>query len=280
MKLVERKRRTLAPFLHSLAIFALGIFTGCGSSGSDDTHATPDAAGPGEAEADAPGCDQSAGPLPAGAARSAGYSGKDSDFLALFNVPCSTAADCTAPCVAAGGSMDSCSSSSLCLPDPIADGGSRCIPPAYWLKTSQALSVSDAATGAAEIVLVDTPYHDALLLTNFALSVPDDATVVGIQFDLLRGSEQGETIDSSVQVLRSGSPVGVDRSQPGAWPSPLAPSTYGGQSDTWGASWTPADVRDTGFGLAIAPKFTATKGNDRAHIDSVRATVYYTNRCD
>ena len=38
-------------------------------------------------------------------------------------------------------------------------------------------------------------------------------------------------------------------------------------------SWKPADVRSSGFGISITPRFTATKGNDRAHIDSVRATA-------
>jgi len=39
-----------------------------------------------------------------------------------------------------------------------------------------------------------------LLLTNFALSVPHDATFPGIQFDLQRSSEQGEAVDLSVRV--------------------------------------------------------------------------------
>jgi hypothetical protein len=281
----------------------LSICTGCGSgsqeasppidasgldaSGLDaseidasEIDAPGDAPGPSDAEADAPGCTQSAGPAPAGAARSAGFSGKDSDFIALFNVPCGTPADCTAPCVTAGGTMASCASSSLCLSDPVADGGLRCIPPAYWLKTSDALSDSDADTGAAEVVLVDTPYHDALLLTDFHLSVPVDATVVGIQFDLERDSLEGETVDVAVQVLQNGIPVGADHSLANAWPQALTSTTFGGKSDTWGVSWTPADVNASGFGLAVTPKITATKGNDRAHIDSVRATVFYSDRCD
>jgi hypothetical protein len=176
--------------------------------------------------------------------------------------------------------MSSCASSSLCLSDPVADGGSRCIPPAYWLKTSEALSASDAETNAAEVVLVDTPYHDALVLTHFGLSVPDGAAVVGIQFDVQRNSDEGETVDVAVQVLQNGAPAGTDHSQTGSWPSSLTYTTYGGRSDTWGVSLTPADVRSSGFGLLIAPKITATKGNDRAHIDSVRATVYYADRCD
>jgi hypothetical protein len=127
---------------------------------------------------------------------------------------------------------------------------------------------------------VDTPYHDALLLTDFGLSVPDGATVTGIQFDLQHNSDQGETVDDAVQVLLNGVPMGTDHSAAGPWPSALTDTTYGGRTDTWGVSWTPADVRSSGFGLSIAPKFTATKGNDRAHIDSVHATVFYRAGCN
>jgi hypothetical protein len=262
--------KAACPLLVSGVLSALSA--GCGSTAQ--TSPTADA-GP-----DAPECVQSAGPAPAGAAKSAGFSGTDTAFLALFNVPCMTPADCTAPCVTAGGTMSSCASSSLCDSNPLTDGSLTCIPPAYWLKTSEALSSSDAETGAAEVVLVPTPYHDALLITDFGLSVPDGATVTGIQFDLQRNSDDGETVDATVQVLQNGMPVGTDHSMTGPWPSALTETTFGGRTDTWGVSWKPADVRASDFGLSIAPKFTATKGNDRAHVDSVRVTVFYDDRCD
>jgi hypothetical protein len=40
-----------------------------------------------------------------------------------------------------------------------------------------------------------------------------------------------------------------------------------------------ADIRATGFGLSIAPRYTSTVGNDRAYIDSVRAVVFFTPAC-
>jgi hypothetical protein len=268
------ERFARAPFLWVTASLplAFGLCTGCGSGDQP--------AGPPANDAGASGCAQSVGPTPAGAARSAGYSGTEGAFVALFDAPCAMPGDCTAPCVTAGGTMTSCASSSLCASNPVDDGGLRCIPPAYWQNTGGALSGTDAEATAALVVLVDTPYHDALLLTDFGLSVPDDATVVGIQFDVERNSDEGETVDSLVQVLQNGAPVGADHGQTGAWPSALTYTSYGGRSEMWGASWTPAEVRASGFGLSIAPKITATKGNDRAHINSVRATVFYRDRCD
>jgi hypothetical protein len=35
-----------------------------------------------------------------------------------------------------------------------------------------------------------------------------------------------------------------------------------------------------GFGLSIEPRYTSAAGNDRAHVDSVRVTVFYTAPCD
>jgi hypothetical protein len=87
-------------------------------------------------------------------------------------------------------------------------------------------------------------------------------------------------VDDSVQILRNGAPVGFDRRQTGAWPVALTYATYGGPSDTWGVTWSPADLRSSGFGISIAARYTSSLGNDRAHIDSVRVTVVYTRPCD
>jgi hypothetical protein len=135
-------------------------------------------------------------------------------------------------------------------------------------------------TSAAELIAIDAPYHDGLVVTNFGLTVPDGATIAGIQFDVRRNADGSEGIDSTVRVLQNGAPVGTDHAQMGAWPTTLTYVTYGGATDTWGAAWTAADVRATGFGISIAPQYTATKGNDRLHIDSVRATVFYSGHCE
>jgi hypothetical protein len=86
-------------------------------------------------------------------------------------------------------------------------------------------------------------------------------------------------VDDSVRVLRVRMPVGADRRQSVPWPTALAYARYGGPTDVWGTTWTAADFRDSGFGISVAPRFVGTAGNDRAHVDSVRATVYFTLPC-
>jgi hypothetical protein len=223
---------------------------------------------------------QQSGPSAASAAQSAGFAGTETAYYALYNGTCSTAGDCANACVAAGGTMSSCSSGSSCFASGV-DAGSTCLPPTYWLKTAGALAGSDTTTSAAELVLVVSGYDDALVLTKFHLNVPDNATILGLVFDVRREADDGFAADDAVRILKNGAAIGVDHAQNVAWPLVLTSATYGGAADTWGVSWTAADVRSDGFGISIAPKYTGpSSGNDRAHIDSVKATAIYTTACD
>jgi hypothetical protein len=54
----------------------------------------------------------------------------------------------------------------------------------------------------------------------------------------------------------------------------------GGDNDTWGVSWTPADFRSNGFAVSIAAKYTGpSNANGRASIDSVHVAVSYRQWC-
>jgi hypothetical protein len=224
----------------------------------------------------------------ASVAHSAGFSGTDAQYAALYNIACQKVNDCLGPCETAGGSTASCSSSSACVPQGL-DGGLACLPPTYWQSVNGAFSESGTIGDAAHVILVAVPYEDALVLTNFGVSVPDDVTITGIQFRIRRATLASDAVDDVIQVLQNGAQVGANRAQGDAWPAlpagssdlTVSPAQYGGPSDTWGAAWTPADIRSAGFGISIEPKYTGpSAGNERAYIDSVRVTVFYQAACD
>jgi hypothetical protein len=134
---------------------------------------------------------------------------------------------------------------------------------------------------AAEIILVDSPSNDALLVTGFGVAIPDDAVLTGIQFAVRRAALDGNAVDDHIQILMAGKAVGVDHASSGGWPTTLSYGDYGSASDTWGVAWTPADVRANGFGLSITPKYSGpAAGNERAYVDSVRVTVFFRTPCD
>jgi hypothetical protein len=262
-----------------------------GEAGLDSTLDSTGEDEPGNAMADgstdagsdaprAPTCPiQTIGPAPAGAARSAGYSGTDAQYYGLYDVACQSAGDCALACVQAGGTTASCAEASDC-PSQGVDGAKSCVPPTYWLSAKAALRESGSTMDSAMLILVTLDYHDAIELTKFGVSIPDDATITGIQFKVRRNADTMLAVDEAVRILKNGAPVGVDHRQTGRWPATLDYATYGDAYDTWGVSWTPADIRSTDFGISIAPRYTDMAGNDRAHIDSARVTVFYTVPCD
>jgi hypothetical protein len=229
---------------------------------------------------DAPPCSlQRTGPLAAHAVASGGFSGSEEQYFALYDTVCQVSSDCGAACVAAGGTEGSCVPNSVCAPGA-PDDMSKCVPPAYWLYVSQALSESGMTSSAAILPLVEGDYHDALIFTDFHIDIPDRAAILGVQFEIRRNADDGLAVDDTVRIVQSEYPVGIDRSQSSLWPTELAYATYGGADDTWGLTWRPEDLRSPKFGISIAPRYTTSAGNDRAHIDSARVSVFYKTACD
>jgi hypothetical protein len=253
------------------------------SSSSDASQDARDAASDASSDGSTGCAVQATTPSYAGAAVSTGFTGTSDAYFDLFNVVCTTAASCVPSCVAAGGTTASCTTGSLCDEEGELDGGTimTCLPPTYWLDVSGALSNSMSTAGAADYEQAfDNGYNDTLALSAFGVSIPSDGVIQGIQFQVDRSGDSN-SVDNSIRVLKGGAPVGMDHKASGAWPDTLTFATYGGPSDTWGATWTPADITSTGFGIAVTPQQINSMNNlDYVYIDAVRVTVYYTVPCD
>ena len=61
------------------------------------------------------------------------------------------------------------------------------------------------------------------------------------------------------------------------WPEPTKTVTYGTATDTWGTTWTPADVNAPSFGAAVAAR-GAMAASETASVDRISVTVYF-ERC-
>ena len=136
-------------------------------------------------------------------AHSAGYQGTLAAYSELYNVLCTSIDPCVSSCVAAGGTTASCTAGSECV-----QGSDRtyCLPPTYWRYEDRA-TAADGDT--AEQTLVRIAYQDPLLLRDFGIELPAGATIRGIAFDVLRGSDsEGVAVDHAVRVLRDGQPDG------------------------------------------------------------------------
>ena len=131
----------------------------------------------------------------------------------------------------------------------------------------------------AFILLPHPGDSDYLVATNFGFSVPSNATIKGISASFSRYADNPNVIlDLFIQLTKNGtSPIGTDHSSGTAWPTTAAVASYGGSTDLWGTTWTPAEISASTFGLMIAIKSIDTLYNEGAYVPAfVTITVNYT----
>lgn len=135
-----------------------------------------------------------------------------------------------------------------------------------FIGTASKMAYADLAAGE------QTHY---LFATNAGIKVPDGYTVVGVKvtFDL-NASIANAGLLIGVQLLKAGSLTGNAKNAfaDGSGILPVAPAikTAGSNSDMWGATLTPANVRNSGFGVALTLK------NDHA-TDPARVNIFGAN---
>jgi hypothetical protein len=213
------------------------------------------------------------------AAHSSGFSGTLDAYYAIDNVVCTTVADCASACVQAGGTQVSCASSE-CVQG--LDTPNYCLPPTFWSNLDQLRTEGGTTDSSASIIMVNNPYRDQLIANDFQFEIPAEATVQGIAMSINRSADSESAVgDWEVKLVRdAATTVGLDRAGTKAWPTTFEYADYGGPTDHWGTTWTPADVNGTGFGVALTPMYLGTAGNSWAYVDFIRATVTYSLPCN
>lgn len=146
-----------------------------------------------------------------------------------------------------------------------------------WANASNARYVDQVYATATLIVTQISHYLKA---TGFGFAIPSDATILGITVEVLKSSTVLSLLtDSSVKLVRSGVISGTDLADAvTGWPTSDAYVTYGGPTNLWGQTWTPAIINGSDFGVAVA---VTSSGTAIGNVDYIRITVDYlgSNRC-
>jgi len=140
-----------------------------------------------------------------------------------------------------------------------------------WSNPGNAAASDNLRASATAVVMVTT---QALRATNFGFGVPLDAVITGIEVRVERSSALGLSNDAAVRIVKNGALAAAERAGAAAWPTTAgeAVATYGGTSDLWGETWTPAEINDSGFGAAVAASVALS---DVAQVDHLAITVHY-----
>jgi hypothetical protein len=127
-------------------------------------------------------------------------------------------------------------------------------------------------------------FSNYLIPKTFDLSIPSGATIDGIEVKFVnRYASVGTQIyDGNIYLTKNGNNgVGSDHRLTGTpeetyWNTSPTTHTFGGASDLWGTTWTPAEINASTFGVLVQAWKTSGSGQI-AYVDSVTITVYYTS---
>ncbi len=149
---------------------------------------------------------------------------------------------------------------------------------------SSASNINSAGSPYSTVVLDNQPSAnstaESINATNYGFSVPAGATIDGIAVEVNRNSSSNNlgfgVNDSSVRLIKGGSISGNNNAVPGTWGTSMSTVTYGGVSDKWGNTWTPADINASNFGVAFSVYNSYFVASRTATVDYLKITVYYT----
>lgn len=113
--------------------------------------------------------------------------------------------------------------------------------------------------------------------------IPANATIRGITVTAYLKSNAPVAAPGSgihtvvIQLMRAGVPVGANLSDPFTnWGPITAPQVYGGPNNLWGTTWTPADINDPNFGVALWAGSGNPAYGSTGFIDFISIQVNYT----
>lgn len=161
---------------------------------------------------------------------------------------------------------------------PTASADDASVGTVAWSSTSSALQL-DSVRATAVAVPAATGVTHYLVLTGFGLSVPADATLLGVRVEVMASGAAASSIRfNAVRLVKGGVISGDDKAaeNAGNLASTDAMFGFGTAGVLWGLTLTPADVNGSTFGVAISMKnIHATVATD-ARVDFAKVVVAYT----
>ena len=115
--------------------------------------------------------------------------------------------------------------------------------------------------------------YSTLNITNYGFSLPTNATIVGIIAIIYAKVSGGNVTDNGVTLLGNGATA--DRSNGLNIPTSVTAETYGNSSDSWGVSWSVAQINSSAFGVAYNAVNNGP-GTQILSIDYSSIQVFYT----
>ena len=119
-----------------------------------------------------------------------------------------------------------------------------------------------------------------LVAYEFSFSVPAGATIDGVEFKVEWWADDIAMKDITVILYEDAdttpATIGSDQGDNEDIPGSETVETYGGSSDTWGATLTSTIVNSTGFGVGVRITHPDFGADDTVSIDGMTLNIFYT----
>ena len=157
----------------------------------------------------------------------------------------------------------------------------------FATNSNSSLASTSAACGAyVDVNVATTKTTTALELSKFGFSIPVGSTINGFEVKVRDAVETAAAIRDSAIVLMTGTTPTLSSNKAlkttsafSGTANTLAIITYpasGASTDTWGRTWTAAEVNDTSFGIRLMYTNTTTTAR-RIWVDYATIKVWYSN---
>jgi hypothetical protein len=147
-------------------------------------------------------------------------------------------------------------------------------PPINWANPNR-IEVSDDLYARVKMDAGET--SKLLEVRDFGFILPPAATILGITV-LVEGHQEAAASykANSLHLMKAGVSVGDDKAGLLSFNETTDQTTLlGSPSDTWGETWTAADIMDPFFGLLIDVNRSGGTGTMEAYIDYLHIIIYY-----
>ncbi len=132
----------------------------------------------------------------------------------------------------------------------------------------------DDGSNATASFLAPPNYTFELNGAGFGHNIPSNAIIDGItlEYEVISANRWSEA-NGTVRLKKAGTNVGVNKAGAGLASSGVW--SYGGASDLWGTTWTPAEINHALFGFGFDATYTSSGNDFNIAIDFFRITIHW-----
>lgn len=118
-----------------------------------------------------------------------------------------------------------------------------------------------------------------LYVEGFGFSIPAGSTINGVTAVVSLCASKSSTViemqETTIKLIKAGTPTGTNKSTVAIIPGAMATSTYGGIADLWGNTLGASDVNASNFGIDLNYEQTGSIGGS-INVDYVTIGITYT----